>query len=153
MSIRAFNDIFKIKDSLIAIDSGSIHFNQLKSISQKTDILRENNTTIVLTVSRADLNAFGSDFEEEAIQLQSRLFGNEIQDINKLLDTQGLQRWDGRDSILDNIFSLAKSPIVKQILNTQSKLEDRIISIFNQRIGDENVTESSKLEFSLLLSS
>lgn len=150
MSIRAFNDIFKIKDSLIAIDSGAIHFNQLKSISQKTDILRENNTTIVLTVSRADLNAFGSDFEDEAIQLQSRLFGNEIQDINKLLDTQGLQRWYGRASILDNIFVLAKSPIVRQMLNTQSKLEDRIISICNERNGDENVTGSSKLEFSLL---
>lgn len=150
MSIRAFNDIFKVKDSLIAIDSGAINFNQLKSISQKLDIMRENNTTIILTVSRADLNAFGSDFENEAIQLQPRLFGNEIQDINKLLDTQGLQHWHERDSILDNIFALAKSPIVRQILNTHSKLEDRIISICNEGNGGEYINGSSKLEFSLL---
>lgn len=150
MSIRAFNDIFKIKDALIAIDSGAIHYNQLRSISQKIDILRENHTTIILTVSRADLNAFGSDFEEEAIQLQSRLFRNEIQDINNLLDTQGLQRWYGRDSILDNIFVLAKSPIIRQILNAQSKLEDRIVSICTEEKENENITQSSKLEFSLL---
>ncbi|HEM8800268.1 TPA: SIR2 family protein [Klebsiella michiganensis] len=150
MSVRAFNDIFKIKDALIAIDSGAIHYNQLKSISQKIDSLRENNTTIILAVSKADLNAFGSDFEDEAIQLESRLIGNEIHGINKLLDTQGLQRWNGRDSILDNIFVLAKSPIIRQILNIQSRLEDRIISICSEGSAGQNITEPSKLDFSIL---
>ena len=150
LNARAFNDIFKIKNALIAIDSGAVHFNQLKSISQKIDILRENNTTIILTVSRADLKAFGSDFEDEAIELKPRLLGNEIEDINKLLDTQGLQRWDFRNSILDNIFLFDKSPIVRNILNTQSKLEDRIVSICNEGYLDENFTMNSKLDFSLL---
>ncbi|MFW5404076.1 SIR2 family protein [Pectobacterium carotovorum] len=150
MSVRAFNDIFKIKDSLIAIDSGAISYNQMRSISKKIDSLRENNTTIILTVSRADLHAFGSNFEDEAIQLESRLFGNEIQDINKLLDTQGLQRWNSRDSILDNIFTLAKSPIIRKMLNAQSRLEDRIISICSEGERNEDSTEPNKLEFSLL---
>ncbi|WP_134388982.1 hypothetical protein [Leminorella grimontii] len=104
MSIRAFNDIFKVKDAFIAIDSGAIQYNQLKSISRKLDLLRENNTTIILAISKADLNAFGSNFEEEAIQIQPKFFRDEVQDINRLLDTQGLQRWHNRDSILDNIF-------------------------------------------------
>ncbi|TCW51786.1 SIR2-like protein [Phytobacter diazotrophicus] len=150
ISVRAFNDIFRIKDALIAIDSGAISYNQIRSISRKTDSLRENNTTVILTVSRADLNAFGSDFEDEAIELQSRFYGSEIEDVNKLLDTQGLQRWYARDSILDNIFVLAQSPIIKQILNTQSRLEDRIINICSEGKGDKSITEPSKLEFSLL---
>ncbi|EMH1201038.1 SIR2 family protein [Serratia marcescens] len=150
MSVRAFNDIFKIKDALIAIDSGAIQYNQLRSISQKIDSLRENNTTIILAVSRADLNAFGSDFEDEAIQIHPRLIGDEIQDINKLLDTQGLQRWSGRDSILDNIFRLGKSPIIKKILNTQSRLEERVVNVCSEGRGNENIIEPNKLEFSLL---
>ncbi len=150
MSIRAFNDIFKVKDAFIAIDSGAIQYNQLKSISRKLDLLRENNTTIILAISKADLNAFGSNFEEEAIQIQPKFFRDEVQDINRLLDTQGLQRWHNRDSILDNIFRLGESPIVKKILNSQSRLEERIRNICTGEHGKGDVVEPNKLEFSLL---
>lgn len=150
MTIRAFNDIFKIKDALICIDSGAIQYNQLKSISQKLDILRENNTTIILSISRADLNAFGSNYEEEAIQILPKFLGPESNDLNRLLDTQGLQRWNNRDSILDNIFRLGESPIVKGILNGQSKLEGRVRAICSEGNKGEDVAEPNKLEFSLL---
>lgn len=150
MNIRAFNDIFKVKDALIAIDSGAIQYNQLKSISRKLDTLRENNTTIILAVSRADLNAFGGNYEEEAIQIQPKFFRSEVDDINKLLDMQGLQRWYNRDSILDNIFRFGESPIVKSILNSQSRLEERVRTICFEGRENTQVIEPSKLEFSLL---
>jgi len=150
LSDKVFNEILKVQDSLIAIDSGAIHYDQMRMLSKNADNLIENNTTVLLALPRAELNALGSSFAEDSIHIESRLYSAEVPLINKLLDPLGFQRWSPKDTILDNVFLLGASSIAKSILNKQSRLDERIDLICNEgRVGGK-VSAPSKLEFSLL---
>lgn len=150
MTDRIFNEIFKIKDALIAIDHGAAHYDQLRILAQRSDRLAENNTTVLLALPRAELNALGNGYVEEAVQVDSRLHHGEILELNKLLDPLGFQRWTPGDSILDNVFTLGASSIATGILKIQSRLDERIDIIFSEGRARHEDRVSSKLEFSLL---
>lgn len=150
MSDRVFNEIFKIQDALIAVDYGAVHHDQLRILAQRSDRLIENNTTVLLALPRVELNALGTDYAEEAVEVDFRLHHAEIQDLNKLLDPLGFQRWSPSDSILDNVFTLGASSIATGILKNQSRLDERINLICADRQGGAQARVPSKLEFSLL---
>ncbi|MDB0568315.1 SIR2 family protein [Ralstonia solanacearum] len=150
MGDRVFNEIFKIEDALIAIDYGALHYDQLRVLALRSDKLGENNTTVLLALPRAELNALGNSYAEEAVEVDSRLHQMEILELNKLLDPLGFHRWTQGDSILDNVFTLGASSIASGILMNQSRLDERIDSICDEDKRNGEVTELSKLEFSLL---
>lgn len=150
MGDRVFNEIFKIEDALIAIDYGALHYDQIRVLSQKSDRLRENNTTLLLALPRAELNALGNSYAEEAVEVDSRLHHTEILELNKLLDPLGFRRWTQGDSILDNVFTFGASSIASGILKNQSRLDERIDLICTEGQRNGKVPEPSKLEFSLL---
>lgn len=150
MNDKTFNDIFETQDAIIAIDSGALHHDQLRVLARKADRLRENNSTVLLALSRAELNALGSNYIDEAIGIDARFNFAEISDINKLLDPLGFQRWNAPDSILDNIFFLGSSPVVNSVLRTRTKLDERITAICTQGRGPSHISAPSKLEFATL---
>ncbi|MBK1824564.1 SIR2 family protein [Burkholderia cenocepacia] len=150
MSDRVFNEIFKIEDALIAIDSGAAHHDQLRVLAQRSDRLAENNTTVLLALPRVELNALGNGYAEDAVQVDSRLQHTEVNELNKLLDPLGFQRWTQGDNILDNVFTLGASSIATGILKSQSRLDQRIDLICSEGRGNHEVRVPSKLEFSLL---
>jgi len=73
------NELFKIKNALIAIDVGGVQYEHLKLIARKADVLRENNTTIIVAVSKNDLNAFGQNCTDDAISIRAQFFANEME--------------------------------------------------------------------------
>lgn len=150
ISDRAFNELFKVEDALIAIDYGALHYNQLRILAGKVERMAENNTTILLALPRAELNAIGPSYAEDALEVDSRFNSAEILEINKLLDPLGFQRWTPADSILDNVFTLGASPIVSGILSGRSRLDERIDVICTEHHGKGYVREPSKFEFALL---
>ena len=150
MGDRVFNEIFKIEDALIAIDYGALHYDQLRVLAQQSDRLRDNNTTVLLALPRAELSALGNSYAEEAVEVDSRLHYAEITELNKLLDPLGFRRWTQGDSILDNVFTFGTSSIASGILSSQTKLDERIDLICDGGQRNGKVSEPSKLEFSLL---
>jgi len=151
MSDRAFNEIFNVEDALIAIDSGAIHHDQIRTLSRGTDRLADHNTTVLLALSRSDLNALGcGGYAEEAVQVDSKLHYTEVAALNSLLDPLGFHHWRQSDSILDNVFTLGASPIATGILKNQSALDKRIDTICSDGRGSVQDSNPSKLEFSLL---
>lgn len=150
LSDRVFNEIFKVQDSLIAVDAGAIHYDQLRILAKNADNLSDNNTTVLLALPRPELNALGNGYAEEAVQLDSRLHHAEVASLNKLLDPLGFQRWAPTDSILDNVFTLGSSSIASGILKNQSRLDERIDLICADGKGGAQARIPTKLEFSLL---
>ena len=147
---RIFNEIFKIKDALTAIDYGVLHYDQLRVLAQQADRLRDNNTTVLLALPRVELNALGNSYADEAVEVDSRLDYEETLKLNRLLDPLGFRRWALKDSILDNVFTLGTSSIAGRIVSNQSQLDKRIDWICDEGQRNGKLTEPSKLEFSLL---
>lgn len=150
VSDKAFNEIFQVEDALIAIDAGAVHYSQLRVLAQKTDTLKENNTTVLLAISRADLTALGNSYAKDSVQIESKFKREEGADLDKLLAPIGFQRWNSSQSILDNIFTLGSSPISAGILKNQSTLDERIKMICSDGKDNTKVRLPHKLEFSLL---
>ena len=150
LNLRAFNEIFRIQDALIAIDSGAVHHEQLRTLSRSTDRLAENNTTVLLGLSRLELNALGNGYAEDAINLDAKFLYSEVPAINRLLDPMGFRHWRQTESILDNVFTLGSSPIATGILKNQSRLDQRIDTICSEGRGVGHLLKPSKFDFSLL---
>ncbi|WP_022652436.1 SIR2 family protein [Aquaspirillum serpens] len=150
ISDQVFNTIFQVQDAVIGIDSGAIQYNQLRELAQRTDTLKENNTTVLLAISRVDLNALGNSYVDESVHIESKINKNDAISLNELLDPLGFQRWNSSNSILDNVFTLGSSSIAMKILGTQSKLNEHITAICSDGRSNPQIRIPSKFEFSLL---
>ena len=146
-SDEVLNALLRMKDSLIAIDTGAMSYAQLRLIVQKLDQVRENNTTIVLATSRASLSALGPCLVGSALEVNDRMSPSESKELNGKLEPYGLAKvWSSSVSHLDNIFALSESPVVGTLLRQQSRLHENIARL-HQQWGDVPI---GKLEFSVL---
>jgi len=100
---------------------------------------------VIAAMSRADLNALGRNFDNEnaILELDSRLDTHERKRIDFVTSPLGYQKWSPRSSILDNIFSIAKSPISIAALNSGSNLSMKIQSASL----NWSLTQAGKLHF------
>ncbi len=146
ISDRLFNELLLAKDALIAIDTHVLDWAQLNLLANKADRFRENNTTLLIAINKSDLNAFGYGYAQDAIELHSRLNQDESDQITSILDTFGFKKWSMRETILENVFSLAKSPILSTALKGKSRLDERLKVICDTK--EEG--KVSKLEFACL---
>ena len=145
-SDRLINEIIKIQNALIVIDSGVLQNEHLRLISRKFDRLKDNNTTVLIAATKMDLNILVNGNLEEAIEIKSHMLHDETQNINRFLNPLGFLRWKQKDKILDNIYEIANSPIISTILDGESTLYDQI----KQRCSLENTSKKYKFEFSIL---
>lgn len=146
ISDRLLNELLQTKDSLIAIDTHVLNWAQLNFLANKADDFRNNNTTLLIAIGKSDLNAFGRGYAQDAIELHSRLIQEESEKITAILDTFGFKKWAMRDTILDNVFSLAKSPILSKSLRGNSRLDENIKRICDTK-EDQKI---NMLEFACL---
>ncbi len=143
---QLMNAILRLQDAIVAIDTEAVRYEHLRLLLRSADRLSENNTTVLVAVAKSDLNAFGLDFVDEAIQLSAQFFKIEADDIDKLIGPLGFQRWKIKDRILDNIFSISASPIIETILKGESSLRIRV----NESCATWRENKKSKLEFAVL---
>jgi hypothetical protein len=140
------NNILSKRDALIAIDTDAMQYQQIKLLVKHADRIKENNTTIIFAVSKNELNGFPNSYIEGAIEIATHFRLTERMQIDKRLSPMGFQRWVAGSSILDNIFSLSNSEILRSIINGKSRLYDRVGLTCDQSNSEEKI----KLEFSIL---
>ncbi|GGD85984.1 hypothetical protein GCM10010985_45700 [Caballeronia grimmiae] len=143
---QLMNAILRLQDAIVAIDTEAVRYEHLRLLLRSADRLRENNTTVLVAVAKSDLNAFGLDFVDEAVQLSAQFFKIEAGEIDKLTSPLGFQRWKMKDRILDNIFSISASPILETILKGESSLRTRV----NESCVKWKENKKSRLEFAVL---
>ncbi|MFM0724875.1 SIR2 family protein [Paraburkholderia strydomiana] len=143
---QLMNSILRLRDAIVGIDTDAVRYEHLRLLLRNADRLRENNTTILVAVAKSDLNAFGLDFVDEAVQLSAQFYRNEANDIDKLTSPLGFQRWKMKDRILDNIFAISASPVLETILKGESSLRSRV----NESCAAWKENKKSRLEFAIL---
>lgn len=120
------NEILASHDALIAIDAGALTLDQLSHIEEKSDWLRENNTSVLVARNNSDYISSDLQAPEINIDLPSIFNTEESQKVNRLLSPLGFRRWNARGKILDNLFTMAESPIVRATMKTESTLRARV---------------------------
>lgn len=148
VSDRLFNQILQSRDSLIAIDSGALIPDKVRRLATSSQRLLENRTTIVLSLSRADLNNLGRDFDfEESVEgLDFRFSTRESLSIDNFLDPLGYQKWASHKTILDNVLTIAESDITISQIGSSTPLFGRV-SDYAQRWKPDKV---GRLQFMVL---
>lgn len=148
VSDRLFNQILQAKDSLIAIDSGALIPAKVHRLANSSQRLLENRTTILLSLSRADLNNLGRDFDfENTVEnLDFKFSAKESISIDKFLDTFGYQKWVNYKTILDNVLTIAESKITTRLIENSMPLFGRV-SDYAQRWKPDRV---GRLQFMAL---
>jgi hypothetical protein len=146
-SDAVFNAILRAKDSLIAVDTGAMSYQQLQLLVRKIDQLQDNRTTVMLATSRASLSAMGPLLVDAALEVRDRMSPVEARLINEKLEPFGLSKeWRTSAQHLDNIFALSESPVVSRLLQQRSRLLENIDRLHQQW----SVSSVGKLEFSAL---
>lgn len=143
VSDTVYSEFFRVQNALIAIDTEALHHSQMRTLASKSHVLEKNNTTIVLTTNRIETNIFGQDGASDAVEVPSKLAASEVGEINKILDPLGFQRWWPSTSILENVFSIANSPVVIGKFGGNSSLASRL----ERACKNWQADKSGKLEF------
>lgn len=144
---KELNELLAKKDSLIVFDTESLTWQQIKYICTKSDILQDRNVTMIIGINRWDVAAVDKlDSDEAIFDISDKFNSSEIDQINRIFDSVGIERWKNRDRLLDNIYHAAKTAVVTNLLSgtsaLQRKIEDRVQYICSTRI--------SQHEFSLI---
>lgn len=144
---KELNELLGKNDSLIVFDTESLTWQQLKYICTKKEVIRERNMTIILGINRWDVAAVDSlDSDEAIFDILDKFDSYEIEQVNGIFDSVGIEKWKSRDRLLDNIYHAAKTAVVTSLLSgtsvLQRKIEERVQYICSARI--------SQYEFSLI---
>lgn len=148
ISDALFNAILKARNALIAIDSNTLFQTQLRRLAEQHHRISENGTCVVVALGRADLNAFGRDFDYEnrVFELDQRLRPKEQTAINGIISPLGYHKWLPGKTILDNVFSLSASAITTATIKDVSVLNTKV----HQLCDGWSISETSKLQFMVL---
>jgi hypothetical protein len=146
-SDQVLSTVLRSKDSLIAIDSGAMSYEQMQFMVRKIEQIRENNTTVVLATNRASLSALGALQADSTVEVEDRMSISEARQINAKLEPYGISKtWQSSVQHLENIFSISESPVVYKQLAQQSRLHSNITRLHTQWA----ISPLGKLEFSML---
>jgi len=137
--------ILSLPDSFIAFDTESLSFSQIFTVCRSIEKLKSLNTSVLIAVDKNDLFATEHLPENSIVSLSNRFSNNERSRINQILDTLGIAQLKKPGTILDYIYEVAGSTIIKGLLKSDTSLKKKI---------DERVKYTSKnmskSEFGLL---
>lgn len=124
---RDFDELIAYKDSLIVFDSESLTWNQMRDICEKRDSIHERNTTIIMGISRGAATTIQNlSLEQNIFDLSDKFDSIEIEKINKIFDSVGLEKWRGKERLLDNIYHTANTAVINKLINGDSSLKNKI---------------------------
>jgi hypothetical protein len=148
VSDNLFNAILRAQNSLIAIDTNALSTEQIGQLSEQTHRISENNTGIVITMDRSGLNSLGRsfDYQKSVFELKQRLGKPEAALIDRKMSPLGYMKWAQQNTILDNMFVIASSPISTSITKDGSSLITKLDSL----CAKWKISDSSKLTFMVL---
>lgn len=139
VSLALLNEVLLSKDSLIAIDTDALNAAQLSDIRQKMDRLRENNVSVIIARNNSDYIFDENNQPELNIDLSSSLQVDEAAKLDLLTSPLGFQRWNSQLRILDNLFIMAESPIVKGVLKSNIRLSEAITAMCDNELRSETL--------------
>jgi len=140
------NEILTINNSLVAIDAGALNSDQLSEIARKTDGLRANNTSVLVARNNSDYIMSDVGAPEMKIELPNIFNSEESRKVDLLVGPLGFRRWNARAKILDNLFTMADSPIVKATIKSESTLRAKVDSLCQLGTNPDTVS----LDFAVL---
>lgn len=124
LSDKELNELLIEKDSLIAFDTESLTWQQIRYICSKIESIRDNNVSIVIGVNRWDAAAVHKlEIDESVFDVTDKFDKNEITQINKIFDSIGIEKWINKDRLLDNIYHAANTAVIANLLSSKSALQ------------------------------
>ncbi|MGE6661079.1 SIR2 family protein [Pseudomonas sp. NPDC077408] len=118
--------ILNLKDSFIVFDSESLNFSQIYTVCRSVEKLESYNSKILLVIDKNNLFATEVLPENSVVTLSSRFSANELELINEILGTVGVARLAKSGTILDHIYQVADSSVVKSLLKAEASLKEKI---------------------------
>ena len=133
------SEILKARDALIAIDAGALTSDQLSQIAEHSDRLRDSNTSLLITSNKNEFLSSNIQAPEITIDLSPKFSAAESQRIDGLIGPLGFRRWNTKAKILDNLFTMADSPIVKATIKSESTLRAKVDSLCRSEESSDTV--------------
>lgn len=148
VSDSLLNSVIRARNSLIAIDTNSLSTDQVGLLSERIHHIYENNTRIIIALDRGGLNSLGKsfDYDKNVFELKPKFGKAEADLVDSKLSPLGYMKWAKGSTILDNMFSIASSPITSALTKDGPNLASKLDTL----CAKWKVSESSKLTFMVL---
>lgn len=137
--------ILSLQNALVVFDSESLSFSQIYTVCRSCEKIESLSSKILLAIDKNDLHATEYLREQSVVTLSNRFSSNERHRINEILDTLGAAQLRNSGTMLDYIYQVADSAVIKKQLqidnSLKKKIDDRVLYV---------ASNISKSEFGLL---
>lgn len=137
--------ILSLPNSFIVFDSESLSFAQIYTVCRSIEKVENANSKILLVLDKNDLFATEVLPDKSVVTLSNRFSTKERKLVNEVLDTLGVARLSKPGTILDDIYQVADSAVVGNLLKIDTLLKKKI----DERVR-YTASNISKSEFGLL---
>jgi len=120
--------ILNLKDSFIVFDSESLSFSQIYTVCRSVEKVEGFNSKILLVVDKNNLFATEVLPEGSIVTLNNRFSSGELDLINEILGKVGVAKLAKVGTILDNIYKVSDSLVVRSLLGAETSLKEKIDS-------------------------
>jgi hypothetical protein len=139
-----FEEISKLENHVIIFDSNSLTSDDINKVSEIKDIVRENNTNIIITINSSDRLLIPLlSIKDDDYLINKKLNADEIKDFNNLVSQIGIAKMDRNNgNFLENIYFYAetyKDTINFSPLQYKGLVDKEEVSIFILLASEDKV--------------
>lgn len=116
LSDSALREALAVENSILYFDTNSLTFQSLGTISDSIGQFKSNKTTVVIAINNSDrihYSILNHTLEANFVLLSNVLEKEDLEDLNAKLSRLGITKFEGRLSLLDNLFRTAQRYNIK----------------------------------------